>query len=415
MREYAGFVSYIMGNEFMFQLLLVSLLVVPWQHRRNLFPVRYGVSAAVIILISSLFNLPLPYYYLIIFAMFFGAVILSFDCKFGEALFVALNTYCVQFVISNITYMLYFLFSQQNWHFEMFFAVSVPVFVICCALFFFFYTLHIRKISNLQFNNITVLFSTAIFLVIAVFITYYMQIWIGNDNNALCIVMRLFSVIFGCTVFFVNILNMRTVTVEEEKKLLCALLNKDKEYYERARISQEKLNTKYHDLKQLVNKGEIDREYLKELDIVRSFFTGNRALDIILTEKAMLCEEENIRLICSVDGKLIEFMKPYHIYSLIGNAIDNAIESLTKVADSDKRELTLNIERRNDMCVISLNNYFEGSLKMKDGLPVTTKLDSDNHGYGIKSIRETVKSYRGELYISARNNMFTIMAVIPVR
>jgi len=108
-------------------------------------------------------------------------------------------------------------------------------------------------------------------------------------------------------------------------------------------------------------------------------------------------------------------MKPYNIYSLIGNAIDNAIESLTKVADSDKRELTLNIERRNDMCVISLNNYFEGSLKMKDGLPVTTKLDSDNHGYGIKSIRETVKFYRGELYISARNNMFTIMAVIPVR
>ena len=285
MREYAGFISYIMGNEFMFQLLLVSLLVVPWQHRRNLFPVRYGVSAAVIILISSLFNLPLPYYYLIIFAMFFGAVILSFDCKFGEALFVALNTYCVQFVISNMTYMLYFLFSQQNWRFEMFFAVSVPVFVICCALFFFFYTLHIRKISNLQFNNITVLFSTAIFLVIAVFITYYMQIWIGNDNNALCIVMRLFSVIFGCTVFFVNILNMRTVTVEEEKKLLCALLSKDKEYYERARISQEKLNTKYHDLKQLVNKGEIDREYLKELDIVRSFLRATARLTLYLQKR----------------------------------------------------------------------------------------------------------------------------------
>ena len=52
------------------------------------------------------------------------------------------------------------------------------------------------------------------------------------------------------------------------------------------------------------------------------YFTGNKALDITLTQKAGLCAQNGIQLICSADGSCLAKMKHYHIYSLLGNALD---------------------------------------------------------------------------------------------
>ncbi len=86
-------------------------------------------------------------------------------------------------------------------------------------------------------------------------------------------------------------------------------------------------------------------------------------------------------------------MKHYHIYSLLGNALDNAIECLTQVSDASKRVITLDISRCRDMAVIRVQNYTPAPPTLRDGAIVTTKQNTEEHGYGIKSIKSIAEQY----------------------
>ena len=87
-------------------------------------------------------------------------------------------------------------------------------------------------------------------------------------------------------------------------------------------------------------------------------------------------------------------MKHYHIYSLLGNALDNAIECLTQVNDASKRVITLDISRCRDMAVIRVQNYTPAPPTLRDGAIVTTKQNTEEHGYGIKSIKKHCRAVR---------------------
>lgn len=121
-----------------------------------------------------------------------------------------------------------------------------------------------------------------------------------------------------------------------------------------------------------------------------------------------------IKFICTANGEAVNFMKPYHIYSLIGNALDNAIESLKKEENQALREINVNIVRREGTCIIQTVNYVKNNVAMLDGLPLTDKNDEENHGFGAKSMRNVVLTYGGQLRFFEENNMFTMLAVIPI-
>lgn len=58
---------------------------------------------------------------------------------------------------------------------------------------------------------------------------------------------------------------------------------------------------------------------------------------------------------------------------------------------------------------ITVKNTFEGAVVFApDGLPVTTKEDTDFHGFGMKSIRMIVEKYKGNLSISAKDGVFKV-------
>lgn len=67
--------------------------------------------------------------------------------------------------------------------------------------------------------------------------------------------------------------------------------------------------------------------------------TGNTVLDTILTEKSLLCYKKGIILSCVADGENIAFMEDADVYSLFGNALDNAIEAVLKLEEQRKTQL----------------------------------------------------------------------------
>ena len=79
-----------------------------------------------------------------------------------------------------------------------------------------------------------------------------------------------------------------------------------------------KINIRYHDLKQQYSRAtDEERARLEEeMDNLNlRYLTGNKALDITLTQKSALCGQAGIQLVCSADSSCLEDMKHYHIYS----------------------------------------------------------------------------------------------------
>ena len=112
------------------------------------------------------------------------------------------------------------------------------------------------------------------------------------------------------------------------------------------------------------------------------------------------------------DGKLLDLLGEADLYSLLGNALDNAIENVQKVSE-ELRIINLSVVKQDGIVKVHVDNYYNGELKFKGGVPQTSKGDSANHGFGIKSMRLIAEKYGGILRIAAEDNVFNLNILFP--
>lgn len=429
MYNYAKVVSFIFdlcGNEFITQLLLIAFLYIPVFKKRKLFYVKYPLCLAAMIGLQTLkrfgyFPVPEPVNYVIVTAMLTGTELLCFEAKGMQALFISVCIYGGQHIISNLCYALIFLIMYTAGNTELFAYYFVIMPIVTAAGMVATYFLPVRIIKNkseLKFNNVIIYYIIIVFMFVASTLTHYARSAIYSELDGL-VYLLLISSLFTCSSMLVGFMNLRKKQLEAENEILQELLRKDELRYEQAKLSNEKIQIKYHDMKQRTHQGIVNYESLKETEaddeILKSaYFTGNRALDVILSEKAMMCERLGIRLICTADGEAISFMRPHHIYSLVGNALENAIESLKGEQDTAMKEITVNIVRREGTCLFKTANYIKQSVEFSDGVPQTTKSDAENHGFGAKSMRNVVYGYGGHICFYEEDETFIVLAEMPI-
>ena len=114
------------------------------------------------------------------------------------------------------------------------------------------------------------------------------------------------------------------------------------------------------------------------------------------------------------DGHAVSFLDPIDLYTLLGNALENAIESTSQISNPQKRFLSVNIWRKERMAFLKIENYCESEPQIQNGLPVTTKNTPSEHGYGIRSIQSVIQRYDGELKISTVDHVFTLAIILPI-
>lgn len=207
---------------------------------------------------------------------------------------------------------------------------------------------------------------------------------------------------------------------QQNNEILKHILYQQKQQMKMSKENIDLINIKCHDIKnQIAMLGNhVPQEELLELKrAIRiydtAFKTGNEALDVLMVEKLMVCESKNIRFECMADGKHLAFMKQSDIYSLFGNVIDNAIEAADKIEDEQKRCISIKARMEKGMLMIHSENFYEGELCFRGGLPQTTKRDKRYHGFGMKSIRMITEKYDGYFTVKAENGIFTINILIP--
>lgn len=240
-----------------------------------------------------------------------------------------------------------------------------------------------------------------------------------GDNLLLSITIKTF-VIALCSVILVFCSGIFSQNEKSHQlEVLQQLWKQDQAQYESVKASMDAISLKCHDLKHILCRIEnkLNQEEINQLRNAISVYdsrvkTGNDVLDVVLSEKNLVCTNQGIQFCTMVDGSLLSFLTPVQTYSIFGNIMDNAIEAVQKVPE-ELRIISLNCQRTSSGIVIEESNYFDGNPILADGTITTTKSDQARHGYGIKSIKYIARQYGGNIETTIQENMFFLRVFFP--
>lgn len=230
--------------------------------------------------------------------------------------------------------------------------------------------------------------------------------------------------IFCCVfVLYGQIKQQRQLNLQAELGMQKQLWIKSKTQYEMAKENIDIINRKCHDLKHQVAALRTIDNLEKRSSVIDSIEdsvmiydsmlkTGNEILDTVLTEKSLLCSQKHISLTCIADGKQLEFMDAVDLYTIFGNALDNAIEGVQGLPE-EERAVSILLHEKAGLIFVQIENRYQGEIVMKDGLPVTSKPDKNYHGFGVRSIVQTTEKYHGFVTIEAENGIFLLRLTFP--
>lgn len=297
-------------------------------------------------------------------------------------------------------------------------ALLVAIYDVVYTLVAVFFAEKLATSQNVISNFYVILVSFFVLLVVVVMNStiVYRTEDIGSSTLAtLCV----YDIIACLMIFFVIYLVTNKKLLETNLSTSNQLLAMAEKQYQQNKANADLINIKVHDLKQQIRtlgkKEMIDANVAKDLENVANIYdskakTNNAALDLILSEKSLICQKENISLKVFADASTLNFIEEPDLYSLFGNALDNAIEAVSKIKEPSKRLICLYIRRvMGKKTSVTLENYYDGQIKFNEkGLPITTKKNDGYHGFGMKSMYETVKKYGGDICCTLEKDRFKL-------
>ena len=239
-------------------------------------------------------------------------------------------------------------------------------------------------------------------------------------------IIRTLADLSGMAVLYAYHIQVKEIQMRFEKDTLRNIMDMQYKNYKLSKESIDIVNQKYHDLKHQINllksgaDSEKAGEYLEQMEREIKIYetqnkTGNKVLDTILTSKSMHCQRHGIELKFMGEGQLLNFMEDMDISALFGNMLDNAIESVVKIKDRQKRLISLHVIQDKQFIRIRTENYCEENVQFQDGIPITTKKDKRFHGYGMKSMKKIVEKYDGSVMAGKTDNWFELKILIPMK
>lgn len=292
-------------------------------------------------------------------------------------------------------------------------------------LFYWLFARHLADGKRYYVDGKHSVFSAILLLTVVLVLNQAGQRAYVEEGKKLYFICRVYAM-FCCAFFLgMQVSQVRQAQLQAKLAFERQLAREQREQYELTKENIDLINQKCHDLKHQVTAlrtcvPEGQREqYLSELERCVQIYdstlkTGSEVLDTVLTEKSLYCEAHHITMTCIADGGQLSFLDPMDVFTIFGNAMDNAIESVSQLPDAEKRVISISIQARSGLVILQFENYYEQDLSFSDGLPQTTKAETANHGFGLRSIRYTVEKYGGCMTIRPENNLFLLCISIPI-
>ena len=434
------FINYFFSFKFFPSLVVATLLFAIYMPKRKLFWLRLILSFLALSILSvfmwrfaksdivaaALGNFAYVLCDVTFFFMIAAFLCFNFKCSFIEAVLYDSTGWCVEHIANSLTVIfalllnmgvetLYFNYSTE------YFVLTVLVYLIvymAAAIAFWAFC----RGSTIKLNKKRVLLPS----VLVLFVTALMGVYtpIADVQPNVMIILKLFAIVCCITSLCLALSMFEAGKYRYELDAIEVIDRKRREQYEIAKDTIDAVNVKCHDLKKMIGSvlGQykvMTEEELKNLSNKISIYdaivkTGNEALDLILTEKSLYCEQNDIKLTIIADGDGLGFISDADTYSLFGNILDNAVEAVMKL-EPHRRTITLNVRTVGGMLVVHEENYCAGEVRFVNGTPVTSKGDTNEHGYGVLSIRHIAEKYGGGVNITVKDGIFSmnVLMLIP--
>lgn len=273
------------------------------------------------------------------------------------------------------------------------------------------------KVSSLQWLSIFIIPAGTLILALMLIMKVH------SDNITGIIVSVVILFVINVFVFYLYDTLMKSYDEKMEKALLLQQNSAYSKQLEIIKQSQENLKLFRHDMKNhvlslrtLIEQNDHQRasDYLESvytrIDNTNEFSkSGNPEIDSILNyklNKAVSCGMK-INISINVPEKLN--IRPFDLSVIIGNLLDNAIEAAGKCEDSF---INISIELDRNVLYICISNSYEGDLNYKSSNLETTKKDRENHGMGLRSVKQSLEKYNGAIKINHGARIFYVDVLI---
>ena len=415
-----------MHDRFSMEIQLICLLFLLPLRKRTWWGLRFLLGAVFSLLL--VYQIPFSNYRYVLETVL-AALVVFFTCELSiwDSLYCSIYSYAVQHIVSSTLALLRLMGSPALVDFlsDMVGPVS-PLRILLFALLVVPISKYLHEEGRYNVSIPYVIGITGlVFLVTLVLDASVKVVFRNNQDRDLYIFCVIYDILCCFFLFFMRFAERNRLKIQREKDAQAMLLQKQQEQYHLSNQYQDVLNRRYHDMKYLIaalrdsQKKETDQEIANRMEqelkgLEHVYNTGNDALDTILTEKSLLCGREKIIMTCQADGHCLDFMKPLDLYIICGNAIDNAIESCQKIADPEKRMISIQIGEVGGMRMMKFFNSYESKLNRQGEEFLTTKENRELHGYGIRSIKETVNRYQGYTGITADKGIFSLFISFPM-
>ena len=245
--------------------------------------------------------------------------------------------------------------------------------------------------------------------------------FLTNVRSGMYPVSVLETMIIG-QLYFLTLLYFQTEVfkksaMQKEMDTLNLLYERQRQQYQVARQNVQIINRRCHELKvqiaslrKLAPADATVEQHIDEAERAVHLYdascnTGNEVLDVVLTEKSLLCESRKIQFNAVADGSCLRFFEAGDLYALFANALDHAVESAVQVTQPDRRCIDLLVCVRQGFVVVNVIS------------PARPPEQEANRTalYELKVMKRIVQKYKGTLTTEEQNGFFAVKIIFPCK
>lgn len=231
--------------------------------------------------------------------------------------------------------------------------------------------------------------------------------WGAVYINVIAIIVLIVSFVFCFTILLV--ISRKKADMEQANKESKSIIESQQKYVQEILDDREEIRGMYHDLDKIVltlntlfESGRYD-EALKTLGQLNQELNGNRhqlvytndeLADAVISQYAGIAEKQNITFQVKVKADKKPALQGYDFCIILSNLLSNAIEAAAAVEEN--RQVSLWIKQNQDQWYLRVENTY-GADFSNTAFSYSTK-GGEQHGYGIRNIREAVDRLGGEVH-----------------
>ncbi|MCM1227868.1 MAG: GHKL domain-containing protein [Clostridium sp.] len=231
------------------------------------------------------------------------------------------------------------------------------------------------------------------------------------------IITAVILIIFNVLVFCLYDSLQKNYEAAYENRLLEQAIRAKNNELEVMKESQEKISFIRHDFKNhliSIEKYAENGDCKSIIEFVKNAFdflkvdgqlikTGNSEVDSIINYKLQEMRQKNVETKYSIVIPDKLKIRNFDINIVLGNLLNNAMEAMEKV---ENKKFYLDISFDKNILFIHMENTFNGKIKIKREELITTKDNKQAHGIGLKSVKNVLERYYGDMIFDTENDNF---------